>query len=114
MQANPTGAPTQVRIHLADRSYPIVIGSGLLGAVDTYLNLPPANTALVVSNTTVAPLYADQLQAALRARYARVILITLPDGEVHKDWPTLQLIFDALQQKPTSPQPAADNLLWQE
>ena len=96
MQANPPGAPTQVRIHLADRSYPIVIGSGLLGAVDTYLNLPPANTALVVSNTTVAPLYADQLQAALRARYARVILITLPDGEVHKDWPTLQLIFDAL------------------
>ena len=96
MQANPLGASTQVRISLADRSYPIVIGCGLLGAADTYLNLPSANTALVVSNTTVAPLYADQLQAALRARYARVILLTLPDGEVHKDWLTLQLIFDTL------------------
>ena len=86
----------QVSISLADRSYPIVIGSGLLAASETYLNLPSANTALVVSNTTVAPLYADQLQAVLRVRYARVILLTLPDGEAHKDWPTLQLIFDAL------------------
>ncbi len=96
MQANPSSAPVQVRINLADRSYPIVIGSGLLAAAETYLNLPSANTALVVSNTTVAPLYADRLQAVLRARYARVILLTLPDGEAHKDWPTLQLIFDAL------------------
>lgn len=86
----------QVSIHLADRSYPIVIGSGLLDDPATFQNLPPANTALIVSNTTVAPLYSAQLQIALQERYARVLLLALPDGEAHKDWHTLQLIFDAL------------------
>jgi len=96
MFTNLHGSPLEVRIHLADRSYPIVIGSGLLGHPTTYQNLPLANTALIVSNTTVAPLYAAQLQTALQGRYARVLLLGLPDGEAHKDWHTLQLIFDTL------------------
>ena len=86
----------QVSIDLADRSYPIVIGAGLLGQVAGFQCLPPAHTALIVSNSVVAPLYADRLQAVLQERYARVLLLVLPDGEVHKDWQTLQLIFDAL------------------
>jgi 3-dehydroquinate synthase len=86
----------QVRIELADRSYDILIGSALLGRADSYDGLPRASTALIVSNTTVAPLYASQLQAALSSRFAKVLLVSLPDGEAHKDWPTLQLIFDAL------------------
>ena len=87
---------TQVTISLADRSYPILIGAGLLGRPSTYQNLLPGHTALIVSNTTVAPLYAAQLQAVLQTHYARVLLLALPDGEVHKDWLNLQLIFDAL------------------
>ena len=94
--SNSPNSPLQVSIHLADRSYPIVIGSGLIGDPNSYQNLPPASTALIVSNTTVAPLYAAQLQTALQDRYARVLLLALPDGEAHKDWHTLQLIFDAL------------------
>ena len=86
----------QVSIDLADRSYPIVIGSGLLSNPKTYQNLPSAHTALIVSNTTVAPLYAAQLQAALQSRYSRVLLLALPDGEAYKDWQTLQLIFNVL------------------
>ncbi len=86
----------RITIDLADRSYPIVIGSGLLGDPATYQHLPPAHTALIISNTTVAPIYAAQLQAALQTCYARVLLLALPDGEAHKDWPNLQLIFDAL------------------
>jgi 3-dehydroquinate synthase len=86
----------QVRIELAERSYDILIGSQLLGRPETYAGLPPASTALIVSNTTVAPLYAAQLQAALKNHYGKVLLVSLPDGEVYKDWPTLQLIFDAL------------------
>ena len=98
MYANSSFSPAtaQVRIDLAERSYPIVIGTGLLGRADTYQHLPKAATALVVSNTTVAPLYAVQLTEALQVHYARVLLVTLPDGEANKDWPTLQLIFDAL------------------
>ena len=98
MQANTSPATRQVHINLAERSYPIVIGTGLLSHLSTYQTLPAASTALIVSNTTVAPLYAAQLQNVLQSRYSNVLLVTLPDGEVFKDWPTLQLIFDALLQ----------------
>ena len=96
MQANSSSAATQVHIDLAERSYSIDIGTGLLGEAKTYGQLPKATTALVVSNTTIAPLYAAPLMKALQEHYAKVLLLTLPDGEAHKDWPTLQLIFDAL------------------
>jgi 3-dehydroquinate synthase len=99
MHANSSSPATaQVQIDLAERSYSILIGSRLLGQSLTYQQLPKAATALVVSNTTVAPLYAAQLTQALKAHYAKVVLVTLPDGEAYKDWQTLQLIFDALLQ----------------
>ena len=86
----------RVHIDLADRGYEILIGSGILGRPETYQDLPAAAVAVIVTNSTVAPLYADRLAAALQGRYARVQRIELPDGEVHKDWPTLNLVFDAL------------------
>ncbi|MES2384588.1 MAG: 3-dehydroquinate synthase [Pseudomonadota bacterium] len=89
-------AAQQVRIDLGDRSYPISIGAGLLGDPASYRDLPAASTALIVSNTVVAPLYAGALRSALQPHYPRVLQVVLPDGEVHKDWSTLQLIFDAL------------------
>ncbi len=98
MQANFHSTQAQVSISLAERSYQIAIGSGLLGDASTYQQLPAASTALIVSNTAVAPLYAAQLESALQSRYRKVLSVILPDGEVYKDWPTLQLIFDALLQ----------------
>ncbi len=96
MQTNPSETAARVSIDLEERSYPILIGTGLLGDPATYQQLPKASTALVVSNTTVAPLYARQLTDALQLHFPRVLLVNLPDGEAHKDWPTLQLIFNAL------------------
>jgi 3-dehydroquinate synthase len=96
MQANSSSDTAQVQINLAERSYPIVIGTRLLANALTYQQLPKAARALIVSNTTVAPLYAVQLTQALQAHYGKVLRVTLPDGEIYKDWPTLQLIFDAL------------------
>ncbi len=94
---DPAGqAPLQVRIELAERSYAILIGSGLLGQAATYAGLPRATQALIVSNTTVAPLYVQALRQALLAHHRDVHVVELPDGESHKDWPTLNLIFDAL------------------
>jgi 3-dehydroquinate synthase len=91
--------PTQVSISLGDRSYNILIGTGFFSDPHTYRNLPKAESAVVVSNTTVAPLYAEQLVLALGSHYATVSLVKLPDGESYKDWKTLQLIFDALLEK---------------
>jgi 3-dehydroquinate synthase len=85
-----------VDIALEERSYPIQVGTGLLGTPDVYVTLPKASHAVVVSNTTVAPLYAEALLAALKPRYANVQLVTLPDGEAFKTWQTLNQIFDAL------------------
>ncbi len=88
-----------VPISLGDRSYNILIGSGLFSDPQTYRALPKAESAVVVSNITVAPLYAEQLVGALGSHYRTVILVDLPDGESYKDWKTLQLIFDALLEK---------------
>lgn len=99
MSETPTLHLVQVPISLGDRSYNILIGSGFFGDPRTYLNVPKAESAVVVSNTTVAPLYAEQLVQALGSRYATVLLVNLPDGESYKDWKTLQLIFDALLEK---------------
>ena len=85
-----------VSINLGERSYLITIGAGLLATHSSYSALPKAAVALIVTNTTVAPLYADALRAALALNYAQVHLVALPDGEEHKNWQTLNLIFDAL------------------
>jgi 3-dehydroquinate synthase len=85
-----------VSIALGDRSYDIQIGAGLLGQSAAWEGLPAAAAALIVTNTTVEPLYAAQLREALAPRYRSVIQVVLPDGEAHKDWQTLNLIFDAL------------------
>ncbi|MBC7733710.1 MAG: 3-dehydroquinate synthase [Bacteriovorax sp.] len=87
---------TRVHIDLGDRAYDILIGAGLLGDAASYAGLPSRGTAVVVTNETVAPLLAERLMSALRPSFARVELIELPDGEAHKNWQTLNLIFDAL------------------
>ncbi len=86
----------RVRIDLANRSYDIVIGNRLLGASASYEGLPQATDAVIVTNSTIAPLYAPALRSALEPRYRRVHLVELPDGEAHKDWGSLNRIFDAL------------------
>src|SRR5207237_3801527 len=50
----------------------------------------------IVTNGTVAPLYAARLEATLAAAGGSVQRIVLPDGEAHKTWETLNRIFDAL------------------
>ncbi len=91
-----TALRDHVEIDLGDRSYPILIGADLLRDPDAFAAVPAAATALIVTNTTVAPLYEAALRGALAPRFRTVRTIELPDGEIHKDWATLNLIFDAL------------------
>jgi 3-dehydroquinate synthase len=95
----PAANTDTVGIALADRSYPIVIGDGLLSDGATWATLRGASTqALVVTNTVVGPLYASRLVEALResAGFDQIHILELPDGEGYKDWVHLNLIFDAL------------------
>lgn len=86
----------EVHIDLGARSYRIVIGPDLLAQPASYEQVPRSSTALIVSNVTVAPLYAASLRQALCGRHEQVLEIHLPDGEAHKNWSTLGSIFDAL------------------
>ncbi len=81
-------------VDLAERSYPIHIGSGLLTQTQLFAPHIVGRKVAIVSNTTVAPLYLQQLREAL-SDY-EISEIILPDGESYKNWETLQLIFDGL------------------
>jgi 3-dehydroquinate synthase len=90
--------PTEaVPIDLADRAYEIVIGSGLLGRSESYDRLGRSDShAVVVTNPVVRSLYAELLVEALRTRFRTVQVVEVADGEGHKNWSTLNSIFDAL------------------
>jgi len=96
MSALENTAPIEVQIALGERSYPILIGAGLLSQPSAWQGLPKASTALIVTNDTVGPLYASALQQALQPHYAQIHQVTLPDGETHKTWQTLNQVFDVL------------------
>jgi 3-dehydroquinate synthase len=83
-------------VDLGDRSYPIHIGPGLLSQPDLIVPHLLQKRVMVVTNTTVAPLYLAQLTATLESAGVKVAKVVLPDGEVYKNWETLNLIFDAL------------------
>ncbi|MCM8593798.1 3-dehydroquinate synthase [Accumulibacter sp.] len=83
-------------VALGDRAYPIHVGRGLLERSELLLPLLRQPRAVVVSNTTVAPLYLNRLADSLRRSGVDVGEIVVPDGEQFKDWPTLNTIFDRL------------------
>jgi len=80
----------------SERSYPIHIGNGILSQSQIILKHLPRKRVAIVTNTTVAPLYLERLRSALESHDVASIPIILPDGEEHKNWQTLNLIFDAL------------------
>ena len=85
-----------LKVGLAERSYPIHIGSGIFSRKDFLLPLLNHKRVAIVSNTTVAPLYLNQLGKMLEDNGVRVVPIILPDGEQYKNIETLNLIYDAL------------------
>jgi 3-dehydroquinate synthase len=84
----------RVDISLGERSYPILIGPGLLEDAQLLSTQIEARNLLIVTNETIAPLYLAKLQDALQGR--RVATLVLPDGEQHKTLETFELIVDAL------------------
>ena len=84
-------------VALDERSYPIHIGCGLLGNAELWRpHLNPKMGAVVITNTTVAPLYLDKVMATLVSLGCPAFSVILPDGEEYKSWETLNTVFDAL------------------
>ena len=86
----------RLNLELAERSYPILIGGGLISRADLVLPYLRTPRVALVSNTTVAPLYLTPLVESLEKVGVGVTPIILPDGEAHKNWESLNLIYDVL------------------
>jgi 3-dehydroquinate synthase len=85
-----------LNVALAERSYPIHIGRGMLNETELLLKHLKQKQVAIVSNTTVAPLYLAKVAKPLRDAGVQVVEIILPDGEQYKNSETLNLIYDAL------------------
>lgn len=81
-------------VDLGERSYPIIIGRGLLSGGFDLARYMPGNHCLVVTNETVGPLYLEKLQGCLAGMTSRSL--ALPDGESFKTSATMQTIIDEL------------------
>lgn len=87
-----------LNVELGERSYPIEIGAGLLDDAALLARHIGGHKVAIVTNTTVAPLYLEKVAGHLRAAGRDVLEIILPDGEEHKNWQSLNLVYDALLQ----------------
>ena len=83
-----------LNVELADKSYPIYIGSDLLSSKSLLSDHIQGKQVMVVTNTTIAPLYLEKLKDALSD--FNVESVILPDGEEFKTLETLNKVFDAL------------------
>ena len=72
----------RLNVELADRSYPISIGSGLLAQRDLFTQAIRGRRVMIVTNETVAPLYLQRLQQTLDGY--QLDACVLPDGEAYK------------------------------
>lgn len=86
-----------LKVDLGERSYPIFIGTDLLADPELVSPYVAGQQVLIVSNTTVAPLYLEKVKQAFSAYRCEVVI--LPDGEEYKNLQVLNQIFDGLLEK---------------
>ena len=86
--------PRTLELDLGERSYPIVIGRGLLGGDFDLSGYLSGQDCLIVSNETVAPLYLE----AIRKKLPDTVVhsINLPDGESFKTMASVESVIDSL------------------
>lgn len=83
-----------LNVELGARSYPVLIGSGLLREGTTLADAVGARQIMIVTNDIVGPLYLGALENALAGRELEVVV--LEDGERHKTLATFSRIIDRL------------------
>jgi 3-dehydroquinate synthase len=85
-----------LNVELAERTYPIHIGAGLLARPELVTAHLKQKRAAIVTNTTLERLYLGPLLEMLGSAGVETMQVVLPDGEAHKDWQTLNAIFDSM------------------
>ena len=85
---------TTLTVDLAERSYPIYIGRGLVDDASLLTQHIKGREVLIVSNETVGPLYLSRVEACLTDY--RCESVVLPDGEQYKTLEVLNEVFNRL------------------
>jgi 3-dehydroquinate synthase len=74
-----------LKIRSAAQSYPVLVGSGLLGQLGNYARkYLPRKTCAIISDSNVAPLFGDRTKRSLESAKFQPTLITIPAGEKSK------------------------------
>jgi 3-dehydroquinate synthase len=93
----PSEAETLVKVALAERSYDIIIGSGVLSSLgERIAALRPGARAAVVTDRTVAKHWLRQTEAALKAANVPSAQIVVGEGESSKSYDGLREVTEAL------------------
>lgn len=92
-----TDEPVVVEVGLGDRTYDILIGSGLLSRAGAEISRRlPGTRAAVVTDANVAAAHLDALKAGLEASGIQPAVITLPPGEKTKSFAHLEEVVDGV------------------
>ena len=86
----------ELTVALGERSYPILIGRGLLADCEPLQRLAAGRQVAIVTDTNVATLHGPAIRQLLTGHAATLIEVVMPAGEAHKTFDSLNLIFDAL------------------
>jgi 3-dehydroquinate synthase len=85
-----------VKVTLPTASYAIKIGSGLLDNAEHIVAVLTQPKVMIVTNERIAKLFLARLSLGLAQKGIQVHHVILPDGEAHKNWETLNTIFDTM------------------
>ena len=93
-----------VRVELGRQAYDVLIGPGLLEAVGpTARACAAGQSAFIITDSNVGPLYADRAAGSLRAAGYTVHVASFPADEPHKTLATASSLFDDLFAAATPP-----------
>nr|WP_298098448.1 3-dehydroquinate synthase [uncultured Shinella sp.] len=96
MTASATARRT-VRVELADRSYDILIGPGLIAAAGREIaSRLKGRKIAVITDENVAPIYLDNFLAALKVEDIDAVSLVLPAGEKTKSFEHLISVCDSV------------------
>ncbi len=85
-----------LRVALAERTYPIHIGAGLIDEPAHYRPHLAGARAAIVTDQTVAPLYLARVRRAVEQTGSRALEIVIEPGEAAKRWAVLDQVIDRM------------------